>query len=53
LEPPDFPVPIGIFHRVEEATYDEMMEAQIQAAKKPGADDLEKLILGPESWVVK
>jgi 2-oxoglutarate ferredoxin oxidoreductase subunit beta len=53
LEPPDLPVPVGVFRAVEEATYDDMMESQIATAKKPGADDLLKLVTGSETWEVK
>jgi 2-oxoglutarate ferredoxin oxidoreductase subunit beta len=53
LEPPDFPIPIGVFRAVEEATYNDLLDAQISSSKKPGADDLEKLVLGSESWAVK
>ncbi len=53
LEPPEFPVPVGVFRAVEEATYEELMEGQIQSSMKPGADDLGKLLCGPETWEVK
>ncbi|MEK7745769.1 MAG: 2-oxoacid:ferredoxin oxidoreductase subunit beta, partial [Elusimicrobiota bacterium] len=53
LEPPEFPVPVGVFRAVEEATYEELMEGQIQSSMKPGADDLVKLLSGPETWEVK
>jgi 2-oxoglutarate ferredoxin oxidoreductase subunit beta len=53
LEPPEFPVPLGVFRAVEEATYEELMEGQIQSSMKPGADDLGKLLCGPETWEVK
>ena len=53
LEPPEFPVPVGVFRAVEEATYEELMEGQIQSSMKPGADDLAKLLSGPETWEVK
>ena len=54
LEPPAFPVvPVGVFRSVEEASYDQLAEHQLEAAKKPGADDLAKLLAGPETWEVK
>ena len=37
---------------VEEATYNELMDAQIEAAKKTGSDDLAKLMAGPDPWEV-
>ena len=51
---PEFPaVPVGVFRTVEEASYDQLSEAQLAAAKKPGGDDLAKLLAGPETWEVK
>ncbi|MDE2293343.1 MAG: 2-oxoacid:ferredoxin oxidoreductase subunit beta [Elusimicrobia bacterium] len=52
LEPPNFPTPVGVFRCVEETTYDQVAEHQLEAAKKPGADDLAKLLAGPETWEV-
>ncbi|OIO05028.1 MAG: 2-oxoacid:ferredoxin oxidoreductase subunit beta [Elusimicrobia bacterium CG1_02_63_36] len=52
LEPPEFPTPVGVFRSVEEATYNDLLDAQIESAKKPGADDLSKLLAGPETWEV-
>jgi len=52
LEPPDFPTPVGVFRSVEEATYNDLLDAQIESAKTGGGDDLEKLISGPENWEV-
>ncbi|MEE8424759.1 MAG: 2-oxoacid:ferredoxin oxidoreductase subunit beta [Elusimicrobiota bacterium] len=53
LEPPEYPVPVGVFRCVEEPTYNDLLEAQSAAAVKPGAGDLDKLIRGPETWKVK
>ncbi len=52
LGPPDFPTAVGVLYCDEEAAYDDMLEAQIAAARKPGARDLAKLLAGPESWEV-
>jgi 2-oxoglutarate ferredoxin oxidoreductase subunit beta len=52
LEPPEFPTPVGVFRSVEEATYNDLLDAQIESAKKPGADDLAKLLAGSETWQV-
>lgn len=52
LKAPEFPVPVGVFHAVQEPTYDQRMEEQIKAYAKPGADDIEKLLTGAESWTV-
>lgn len=53
LEPPAFPVPLGVLRQVQEPTFEELMEGQIQAASRPGADDLAKLLKGGETWEVK
>ena len=54
MEQPDFPQPVGIFRAVERATYESMMEDQIQAAiVKAGPGSLEKLINSGETWVVE
>ncbi|HVE11936.1 MAG TPA: 2-oxoacid:ferredoxin oxidoreductase subunit beta [Elusimicrobiota bacterium] len=53
LEPPEFPVPLGVFRQVQEPAYEELMEEQIRAAAVPGADDLGKLLKGGETWEVK
>ncbi|MFA6091521.1 MAG: 2-oxoacid:ferredoxin oxidoreductase subunit beta [Elusimicrobiota bacterium] len=52
LEPPDFPTPVGVFRSVEAQTYEALMEDQFQAAQKPGADDLEKLLAGADTWTI-
>ena len=46
MEQPEFPQPVGIFRAVERATYEEMMEDQIDAAvAKSGPGSLEKLLI--------
>jgi 2-oxoglutarate ferredoxin oxidoreductase subunit beta len=53
MEYPDFPQPVGIFRAVERDTYEDMMEAQIEAAiSKQGAGSLEKLINSGDTWTV-
>ncbi|MDX6270851.1 MAG: 2-oxoglutarate/2-oxoacid ferredoxin oxidoreductase subunit beta [Acidobacteriota bacterium] len=53
MEYPDFPQPVGIFRAVERDTYEDMMEAQIEAAvAKQGAGSLEKLINSGDTWIV-
>ena len=53
MEQPDFPQPVGIFRAVERATYEEMMDEQIDAAiAKTGPGNLEKLMNSGETWVV-
>jgi 2-oxoglutarate ferredoxin oxidoreductase subunit beta len=53
LAPPHFPWAVGVFRAVSEPTYDALMNEQIQKAAVPGADNLEKLLAGPDSWEVK
>jgi 2-oxoglutarate ferredoxin oxidoreductase subunit beta len=45
--------PIGIFRKVERPSYDEMMSAQIDAARqKLGDGDLGELLAGADTWQV-
>jgi 2-oxoglutarate ferredoxin oxidoreductase subunit beta len=54
MEYPEFPVPIGVLRAVQRPTYDGLVFEQGERAKKArGGGDLEKLIAGPETWVVK
>ena len=54
MEYPEYPVPIGIFRDVERATYEDMMQGQIDdAVAKTGPGDLEKLIKGGDTWVIE
>jgi 2-oxoglutarate ferredoxin oxidoreductase subunit beta len=53
MEYPDYPVPIGIFRDIEKPTYEDMMAEQISSAvQKMGPGDLQKLINGPDTWVI-
>ncbi|MEZ4272701.1 MAG: hypothetical protein R3C68_15095 [Myxococcota bacterium] len=54
FEPPDFPVAIGVLHKVERTTYDEGMTAQLEIAKdKKGPGDLHDLLHAGDTWTVK
>ncbi|HVF55855.1 MAG TPA: 2-oxoacid:ferredoxin oxidoreductase subunit beta [Pyrinomonadaceae bacterium] len=54
MEYPEFPQPVGIFRDVERPTYEDMMDAQIEAAvAKQGRGRLEKLINSGDMWVVE
>jgi 2-oxoglutarate/2-oxoacid ferredoxin oxidoreductase subunit beta len=54
MEYPDFPQPVGIFRAVERATYEEMMEDQIEAAiARSGPGSLERLINSGDTWLVE
>jgi len=54
LDTPDFRhTPVGVFRKVEQASYDELMAAQIAAAQaKSGAGDLAMLLSGADTWEV-
>ena len=48
------PRPFGVFYDVERPTYDEMVNLQVEAAvKKMGKGNLDDLIAGTETWVVR
>jgi 2-oxoglutarate/2-oxoacid ferredoxin oxidoreductase subunit beta len=50
---PEFPVPIGVFRKVQKPTYGEGLEAQVQHAKvKKGEGDLLDLYLSSDIWKV-
>jgi 2-oxoglutarate ferredoxin oxidoreductase subunit beta len=54
MEQPDFPQPVGIFRAVQRDTYEDMMAAQIEAARaKQGQGQLEKLIYSGDMWTVE
>ena len=53
MEPPEFPVPFGVFRSMERPSYDQMLQDQVVAAqKKAGPIDLQKLLNGNETWRV-
>jgi 2-oxoglutarate ferredoxin oxidoreductase subunit beta len=53
LEPPEFPVALGIFRQVERPTYDDLLMAQIDAAvAKNGRGQLPRLLSGGTTWWV-
>jgi len=48
------PRPFGVFYDVERPTYDEMVNLQVEAAvKKMGKGNLDDLIAGTETWIVR
>ena len=54
LDEPDLPVPLGVFRAVERPTYDALVQEQVkQAASKPGAGDLQKLLGSGDTWTVE
>jgi len=53
MEPPHFPVPIGIFRSIQKPTYADMLLKQGEAARaKRGAGDLRKLFRDADTWEI-
>ena len=51
---PELPVPIGILYQKDKPTYENMMKEQIKdAIQSKGKGDLEKILLGNNSWDVE
>lgn len=50
---PNFPVPMGVLRQVERATYDGLLNDQVDTAKSMGRGDINKLISGPATWTVE
>jgi 2-oxoglutarate ferredoxin oxidoreductase subunit beta len=44
--------PIGVFRSVPQPSYDELMAAQIEAARAEGEGDLAALLAGNDTWEV-
>ena len=54
MNPPDFPVPVGVFREVERPTYSMRLQEQMKKAKeKHGKGTLKNLIYSGETWTVK
>ena len=53
MGPPAFPTPIGVFTAVERPCYEDVLGAQVTAAKAAGSADLRKLLGQGETWVVE
>jgi len=51
LRNPEFPVPIGVFRAVERASYDRMLNDQVEAAQKGNKKTIQQL-LDAGSWIV-
>ena len=50
---PDFPEPIGVFRSVDRPKYDELLNAQVEEARRTrGAGDLQKLFMSGDTWEV-
>ncbi|HEY8518012.1 MAG TPA: 2-oxoacid:ferredoxin oxidoreductase subunit beta [Candidatus Binatia bacterium] len=53
MTPPQFPTPIGVLYEVERPAYEQSVRNQLEAAKsRPGAGDLQKLLLSGDVWTV-
>ncbi len=52
MDYPEFPVPMGVLYRKERPTYDALINEQLDTAKAKGAGDLQKLLLGGETWKI-
>jgi 2-oxoglutarate ferredoxin oxidoreductase subunit beta len=53
LEPPDFPMALGIFRDVERPTYESLMLTQIaSSAAARGQGDVTELLNGDASWEI-
>jgi 2-oxoglutarate ferredoxin oxidoreductase subunit beta len=53
LMQPDFPMPMGILHREDKATYNDLANAQVnEAIEKQGPGDLTKLLYSGMTWEV-
>ena len=57
LRYPDYPVPIGVFRDIHTGSYahtfEELLGRQVTEARKQRKGDLQALIDGPNTWVVK
>jgi 2-oxoglutarate ferredoxin oxidoreductase subunit beta len=54
LGPPEFPVPVGVFRRVEAPAFDAAVRSQIErVTAERGAGDLERALRSGSSWVVR
>ncbi|MCK6547780.1 2-oxoacid:ferredoxin oxidoreductase subunit beta [Myxococcota bacterium] len=53
LEPPEFPVPIGVFRAVDRPPYEQLVKGQMtEAEKKRGKGNIFELIRSGETWTV-
>ena len=53
MERPEFPVPLGVFRKVEKPTYDALVNTQIEEAKLKKAGDFVKILRGSNTWMVQ
>ncbi|MDH4029780.1 MAG: 2-oxoacid:ferredoxin oxidoreductase subunit beta [Chromatiales bacterium] len=54
MDYPEFPVPMGVLRAVEQATYEDLVEHQIEEAReRQGPGDLQALLDAGECWTVE
>ncbi len=54
LQPPQFPIPVGVFRAVERPSYNALLDGQIAAATEArGAGDLHELLHSGDVWTVE
>ena len=53
MNPPEYPVPVGVFYRADRPRFEEILEQQsIQATARLGAGSIERLLNSGASWKV-
>jgi 2-oxoglutarate ferredoxin oxidoreductase subunit beta len=53
LEPPDFPMALGVFRAVDKPTYDELLMAQIASFQEQrGQGDIAQLLNAGTTWQI-
>ena len=51
---PEFPEPMGVFYRIPDECYENLLDGQVAAAVEArGRGDLKKLLHGGDTWTVK
>jgi 2-oxoglutarate ferredoxin oxidoreductase subunit beta len=54
MEPPNFPVPVGVFRSIEKPAFaDQVVDQQEKAQARRGLGDLKKLLHDSDTWVVE
>lgn len=53
LEPPNFPIALGVLLRDPAPSYDSSVVAQVEAAKLKGAGDIDALLRAGHTWTVE
>jgi 2-oxoglutarate ferredoxin oxidoreductase subunit beta len=53
LQPPEFPLPIGVFRAAEKPSYEELYYEQVAAIGDTKDNELETLLSGPDAWEIK